>query len=138
MKKKRLLMPALCLLVPLALMVSAMAAGGSLSDPLASLSYLTGIFTDTVNEQVEEKLDQSRAAREQRSAAMRDRIEQGREAGAQRLDALKESFSNMLEERSFGQKRLMNAFPHLKSSEHQAALEALREKYTQLRAGKKK
>ena len=88
--------------------------------------------------QVEEKLDQSRAAREQRSAAMRDRIEQGREAGAQRLAALKESFSNMLEERSFGQKRLMNAFPHLKSSEHQAALEALREKYAQLRAGKKK
>ena len=78
--------------------------------------------------QVEEKLDQSRTAREQRSAAMRDRIEQGREAGAQRLAALKESFSNMLEERSFGQKRLMNAFPHLKSSEHQAALEALREK----------
>ncbi len=88
--------------------------------------------------QVEEKLDQSRTAREQRSAAMRDRIEQGREAGAQRLAALKESFSNMLEERSFGQKRLMNAFPHLKSSEHQAALEALREKYAQLRAGKKK
>ena len=65
-------------------------------------------------------------------------IEQGREAGAQRLAALKESFSNMLEERSFGQKRLMNAFPHLKSSEHQAALEALREKYAQLRVGKKK
>ena len=88
--------------------------------------------------QVEEKLDQSRTAREQRSAAMRDRIEQGREVGAQRLAVLKESFSNMLEERSFGQKRLMNAFPHLKSSEHQAALEALREKYAQLRAGKKK
>lgn len=59
MKKKRLLLPALCLLVPLALMVSAMAAGGSLSDPLASLSYLTGIFTDTINKQVEEKLDDS-------------------------------------------------------------------------------
>ena len=88
--------------------------------------------------QVEEKLDQSRTAREQRTAAVRDRIEQGREAGAQRLAALKESFSSMLEERSFGQKRLMNAFPHLKSSEHQAALDALREKYAQLRAGKKK
>lgn len=34
-------------------------AGGSLSDPLASLSYLTGIFTDTINKQVEEKLDDS-------------------------------------------------------------------------------
>ena len=59
MKKKRLLLPALCLLVPLALMASALAAGGDLSDPLASLSYLTGIFTDTVNKEVDERLDES-------------------------------------------------------------------------------
>ena len=57
--KKTFLLPALCLLVPLVLMVSAVAAGGDLSDPLASLSYLTGIFTDTVDERVEEKLDAS-------------------------------------------------------------------------------
>ena len=56
--KKKFLLPALCLLVPLALMVSALAAG-DLSDPLASLSYLTGIFTQTVEERVEEKLDDS-------------------------------------------------------------------------------
>lgn len=56
--KKKFLLPALCLLVPLVLMVSALAAG-DLSDPLASLSYLTGIFTDTVNERVDEKLDAS-------------------------------------------------------------------------------
>ena len=59
MKKKRFLLPALCLLIPLALMVSALAAGGDLSDPLASLSYLTGIFTDTVNKRVDEKLNAS-------------------------------------------------------------------------------
>ena len=59
MKKKRLLLPALCLLVPLALMASALAAGGDLSDPLASLSYLTGIFTDTVDKKVDERLDES-------------------------------------------------------------------------------
>ena len=33
-------------------------AGGT-SDPLASLSYLTGTFTDAVDRQVEEKLDAS-------------------------------------------------------------------------------
>lgn len=60
--KKKFLLPALCLLVPLTLMVSAVAAGGDLSDPLASLSYLTGIFTNTVEEQVEEKLDASDAS----------------------------------------------------------------------------
>ena len=59
MKKKRFLLPVLCLLIPLALMVSALAAGGDLSDPLASLSYLTGIFTDTVNKRVDEKLTAS-------------------------------------------------------------------------------
>ena len=59
MKKKRLLLPILCLLLPLVLMVSTLAAGGDLSDPLASLSYLTGIFTDTVDKRVEEKLDAS-------------------------------------------------------------------------------
>ena len=56
--KKKFLLPAFCLLVPLVLMVSALAAG-DLSDPLASLSYLTGIFTQTVEERVEEKLDDS-------------------------------------------------------------------------------
>lgn len=59
MKKKRFVLPLFCLLVPLGLMVSALAAGGDLSDPLASLSYLTGIFTDTVNTRVDEKLDAS-------------------------------------------------------------------------------
>ena len=59
MKKKRFLLPVLCLLIPLALMVSALAAGGDMSDPLASLSYLTGIFTDTVNKRVDEKLNAS-------------------------------------------------------------------------------
>ena len=59
MKKKRFLLPVLCLLIPLALTVSALAAGGDLSDPLASLSYLTGIFTDTVDKRVDEKLNAS-------------------------------------------------------------------------------
>ena len=44
-----------CLLLTLTA-VSALAAGGA-SDPLASLSYLTGTFTDAVDRRVEEKLD---------------------------------------------------------------------------------
>lgn len=38
---------------------SALATGGGASDPLASLSYLTGIFTDTVDREVEERLDEA-------------------------------------------------------------------------------
>ena len=47
-----------CLLLT-ASVVSAFAAAGGTSDPLASLSYLTGTFTDAVDRQVEEKLDAS-------------------------------------------------------------------------------
>lgn len=46
-----------CLLLTLTA-VSALAAG-SASDPLASLSYLTGTFTDAVDHRVEEKLDEA-------------------------------------------------------------------------------
>lgn len=37
----------------------ALAAGGTSGDPLVSLSHLSGTFTDTVNNQVEQKLDVS-------------------------------------------------------------------------------
>ena len=57
MKKLSLLLT-VCLLVSAAA-VWAFAAGGDASDPLASLSYLTGAFTSKVEAQVDEKLDAS-------------------------------------------------------------------------------
>ena len=48
---------AACLLA--AVTVTALAAGGGASDPLASLSYLTGAFTDQVDRRVDEKLDEA-------------------------------------------------------------------------------
>lgn len=48
-------------LVLLSVTLFAGAAGGDASDPLASLSYLTGVFAKTVNAQVDEKLDSSDA-----------------------------------------------------------------------------
>ena len=47
-----------CLLLTVTVVYALAAAGGS-SDPLASLSYLNGPFTDAVARQVEEKLDAS-------------------------------------------------------------------------------
>ena len=49
-------------LVLLSVTLCAGAAGGDASDPLASLSYLTGVFTKTVDAQIDEKLDASDAA----------------------------------------------------------------------------
>ena len=53
MKKKA---PVLLLGLLAALLVWAAAAGGDVSDPLVSLSYLTGTFTDRVTERVDELL----------------------------------------------------------------------------------
>ncbi len=61
MKKKTLVLAA-CLVVAIAAAAYALAAGGDASDPLASLSYLTGAFSSSVDVQVDEKLDASDAA----------------------------------------------------------------------------
>lgn len=45
----------------LCLLAVSAAAAGDAGDPLISLSYLTGIFSDSADRQVEEKLDQSDA-----------------------------------------------------------------------------
>ena len=51
----------LALLIPVCLMLAAVAfaAGGGADDPLVSLSYLTGTFTKQMEEEVEERLDES-------------------------------------------------------------------------------
>ena len=60
MKKKTAFLLAAAMVLSLTLF--AYAAGGDASDPLVSLSYLTGIFTRKVDAQVDEKLDASDAA----------------------------------------------------------------------------
>lgn len=59
--KKVLSSLAILLILSLAL-IYASAAGGTASDPLASLSYLNGTFSSTVDAQVEQKLDASDAS----------------------------------------------------------------------------
>ena len=57
-KKLRTALITVCLVLT-STVVYALAAAGGASDPLASLSYLTGTFTDAVDQRVEEKLDAS-------------------------------------------------------------------------------
>ena len=57
-RKTKTVLISVCLLLTVTVVYAFAAAGGS-SDPLASLSYLTGTFTDAVDQQVEEKLDAS-------------------------------------------------------------------------------
>ena len=57
-RKTKTVLITVCLLLTVTA-VSVLAASGGTSDPLASLSYLTGTFTDAVDRQVEERLDAS-------------------------------------------------------------------------------
>lgn len=69
---------------------------------------------------------------------MTERFEQSAEASRQRLSDLKAKFEAALEENTAGQRRLMNAFPNLKSKRNPEALQALRERIEKLRAERKK
>lgn len=87
---------------------------------------------------VTEKIDRSRETvsgiLDQSKRAMTGKLGQGLDASKRRLSALKEGFANMLEERSFGQNRLLSAFPHLTSHGYQEMLTAMRESYARHRA----
>ena len=83
--------------------------------------------------ETEERIDQSRRVVTERidqsRKAVADRIEQSRSAATKRLSQLKAHFATALDEKTFGQKRLISAFPNLKSLRHQEALAALRKNY---------
>ena len=88
-----------------------------------------------------ERLGQSRRAVTERIGQSRDavtnRFEQSVDATKRRLAAVKERFAGTLEERSFSQRRLLRAFPHLTSKSHQEGLSVLREHYERLRRSRK-
>lgn len=67
MKRKSLILLPICVLVLTAAWAAA-AAGGA-ADPLASLSYLQGVFTNRVDTEVDKRLDASDALLEDRPAA---------------------------------------------------------------------
>ena len=83
-----------------------------------------------IRSETSQRIDESRRA-------MTERIGQGVGAGKQRLIALKERMAAALDERPFGQSRLINAFPHLTSASYPEALAALRKHYARKRRAKK-
>ena len=83
-----------------------------------------------IRSETSQRIDESRRA-------VTERIGQGVGAGKQRLIALKERMAGALDERPFGQSRLINAFPHLTSASYPEALAALRKHYARKRRAKK-
>ena len=88
------------------------------------------------------KLESARDALSDRMASGRERVteklEQSAEASRQRLNELKAKFDAALEENTAGQRRLMNAFPNLKSRRNPEALQALRERIERMRNERRK
>ncbi len=88
------------------------------------------------------KLESARDALSDRMASGRERVteklEQSAEASRQRLNELKAKFDAALEENTAGQRRLMNAFPNLKSRRNPEALQALRERIEHMRNERRK
>lgn len=89
----------------------------------------------------EERIEQSRRIVSERFGQSRDavtnRLEHGVDATRRRLAAVKERFAGTLEEKSFSQRRLLKAFPHLTSQRHQEGLNELRAHYERRRREKK-
>ena len=88
------------------------------------------------------KLESARDALSDRMASGRERVteklEQSAEASRQRLNELKAKFDAALEENTAGQRRLMNAFPNLKSRRNPEVLQALRERIERMRNERRK
>lgn len=57
---------------------------------------------------------------------LQDRLEEGRAQARQQLDDWKDGLQDLLDKNAFGQRRLLKAFPKLRSTDHGAALERLR------------
>ncbi len=87
------------------------------------------------------RFEEARAGTPQRidlsRRAVSERLEQGLDAGRRRLASLREKLAGMLDERPFGQSRLINAFPHMTSSAYPEALAALREHWARKRCSRK-
>ena len=85
-----------------------------------------------------EDLEQWKDSLEQRRAAARAQVEQHRAAVRQELEERKERLQRLLEGNNLGQRRLLAAFPQMRSTRHRQALERLRRHSELLRERRRK
>ncbi len=88
------------------------------------------------SEAVQERREAAKLQLEARQAAIERWLAQQREAANARTEAIRVRFegvrqrlNQVLEEKAFGHRRLLNAFPNLRSHSHQEAVDALRAFY---------
>ena len=128
-------------------LAATLAAIRKLSDRLEKLSEIaaeihrmsdgigSGIADKTLS--AKERLDDIGAGLADKTQAAREHIDELRESSAQtrerKLDELRARFDALTARQQFGHRRLLEAFPNLKSARHGEAMEHLREKLQRIK-----
>lgn len=81
---------------------------------------------------------ETQARVDQRRREVSGHFEHTKETARSRIAALREHFASVMNEKIFGQTRLLNAFPGMRSKHHQEALNALRKSLAKRRDNKKR
>ena len=84
----------------------------------------------------EERIDQSRQNVRQIIADGRENFAERLDSGRRQMDERRARLTELLQERPFGERRLMRAFPGMRHANYQDALNALRESYVKRRKDK--
>ena len=95
-------------------------------------------FGENLADRVLDAAEKGAELREQRRAAARAQVEQHRAAVRQELEERKERLQRLLEGNNLGQRRLLAAFPQMRSTRHRQALERLRRHSELLRERRRK
>ena len=77
-------------------------------------------------EELGESLSRRRAELREEMADRREEMAQRRQALSNELEAFRARLQELMDERNFGQRRLLRAFPRMRSTTHRQALERLR------------
>lgn len=104
--------------------------GGNLAAGALNFASKKDEFDEKVKqakEAIGEKIDLAKKAWESELSERKQSVQEAKAYGDQVLLDLKRANKKLLEERIFGQKRLLKAFPRLKTTRYKDALEALKE-----------
>lgn len=85
--------------------------------------------SDELSEVVFEKASELEKIKKEQSEKLKETEKKLRISREKRISELKEKYNRLLEEKKYTHRRLLRAFPDLKSREHQAQLEKLKEKF---------
>ena len=113
--------------------------GGNLADRVLDAAEKGAELRDELEERTDglkEELEERRADWKENLSDWKDELSDRWEEGQDSLEELRRRLSEVLDHPVFGQRRLLSAFPKMRSLDHRQALEQLRRRMDQLRRPK--